>query len=351
MPARSCARFVSARLIGRPPARRPGSRASSWTRPAPRRCGGSPTPISRWASTVVAPICGVRMTFGRSASGGIRPSPSATWTSSPAPAGPPGPSSASRRAASSTTPPRAMLTRKLPDFIRPSSAGPMSPRVDGPSGTWMLRKSDRSSTSSRGSRSMPSLANRAARSGLGSATQPMVVMPHARPSRATVVPIEPRPTMPSVLPPRFQPTTSFLAQCPLRHMRSTSTTWRASPRNIANVSSATARAPGPGIRCRWMPRDRTDSISRLSSPDPARTIVCNRGAASSRARSMSSPDRKISTSRSAICASRSARAAPTAVMTSWLDWSAARASGSILDATRILMRHPPAARVSRSPGP
>ncbi len=41
-------------------------------------------------------------------------------------------------------------------------------------------------------------------------------MSQARPSRATVLPMEPRPTMPRVLPPRFQPTSSFLAQWPSR---------------------------------------------------------------------------------------------------------------------------------------
>ena len=46
---------------------------------------------------------------------------------------------------------------------------------------------------------------------------------------------------------------------------------RARPIISPNVSSATAWAPGPGIRRRSMPRDPTASRSRLSRPEPART--------------------------------------------------------------------------------
>ncbi len=191
-------------------------------------------------------MCGVRITFGSEASGDTLPWPSATWTSSAAPAGRSPSLSAASSAASSTTPPLAMFTRKLPGFMAASSAAPMRPRVSGPSGTWMLTKSLRSRTSVIETSAMPCSANRPARSALGLSTQPMTVIPQPRPSRATVLPIDPMPTMPSVLPPRFQPTTSFLAQWPDRSSRSTSTTWRARPRNSAKVSSATAIAFLPG---------------------------------------------------------------------------------------------------------
>ena len=57
-------------------------------------------------------------------------------------------SSASARASSSTTGPRAVLISTAVGFMRASSAAPMRWRVDAVSGTWRLTMSDRSSSSS-----------------------------------------------------------------------------------------------------------------------------------------------------------------------------------------------------------
>ena len=235
---------------------------------ADRRCAGprrakiatTSRPISSWASTVWAPMCGVRMTFGRSASGDRLPSPSATWTSSAAPrSGPSGPSASSesrlvddaaagdvdeersgldlrqlarhrsgRASARSAACGREMksaarenvLHRRQVGYPRPRSASCalVARMLDDPDGVHapgLSELGDARCRSTRGRRSRASCRAGCSR-------------------RARTWSSAPR------------------AGC-----RSARTTWRASAIISPNVSSATAWAPGPGMRTSSMPRSRT----------------------------------------------------------------------------------------------
>ena len=104
---------------------------------------------------------------------------------------------ASASAASSTIPPRAVLTMRSVGFACVSSSAEISPIVSGVFGRWMVRKSARSTSSSTvGTRSTPSWR---ARSGLTKGSYATSRIPNALARCATSTPTRPRPTMPSVL--------------------------------------------------------------------------------------------------------------------------------------------------------
>ena len=63
--------------------------------------------------------------------------------------------SASASACSSTIPPRAALTMRMPGLALASSSAPMSPAVSAVLGRWMVTKSDSATSSSRDTISTP----------------------------------------------------------------------------------------------------------------------------------------------------------------------------------------------------
>ena len=103
-------------------------------------------PALSWASRVLAPRCGVTTTPS-SPNSGDDVVGSSEKTSKAAP--PTRPSRmASARAASSTIPPRAALTIRIPGLARASTSWPMRPTVSAVLATWMAMKSDRAISSS-----------------------------------------------------------------------------------------------------------------------------------------------------------------------------------------------------------
>ena len=130
-------------------------------RSASTTCSAIVWPALSCASAVDAPRCGVTTTLSSSNSGDSVVG-SAANTSSAAPAMTPS-RTASASAASSTIPPRAVLTIRRVGLAWVSSSAEMSPMVSGVFGRWMVRKSARCTSSSTvGTRSTPSWRARSA---------------------------------------------------------------------------------------------------------------------------------------------------------------------------------------------
>ena len=109
-------------------------------------------------------------------------------------------------------------------------------------------------------------------------------MPKARARRATSPPMRPAPTSPRVLRLSSTPASPGVFQVIPRTDRSAATTFRASARMRAKVSSAAETVLPAGAFRTGMPRSVAASRSMLSTPAPARPMTFRRGAASIRAR-------------------------------------------------------------------
>ena len=111
------------------------------------------TPALSCASSVDAPRCGDTTTWGSSKSGDSVQGSLAN-TSRPAPATMPS-RMASASASSSTMPPRAVLTMRMPGLALASRSRPNSPMVSGVLGVWMETKSACATSSSMLTRRTP----------------------------------------------------------------------------------------------------------------------------------------------------------------------------------------------------
>ena len=141
--------------------------------------------------------------------------------------------SASISAASSTMGPREVFTSVAVGFMRASSGRPTRWRVRSESTRWMLTTSAVAKSSSLSTRRAPCSA---ARSSVRLALQATTSMPKACPTRATRVPMLPRPRSPSVRPSRSAPTA--VCQPPARTEATSPGRRRATARMSAQVSSA-----------------------------------------------------------------------------------------------------------------
>ncbi len=111
------------------------------------------TPALSCASSVDAPRCGETTTWGRSKRGDSVQGSLAN-TSRPAPATMPS-RMASASASSSTMPPRAVFTIRMPGFALARRSRPNSPMVSGVLGVWMETKSASPTNSSMLTRRTP----------------------------------------------------------------------------------------------------------------------------------------------------------------------------------------------------
>ena len=164
----------------------------------------TPAATAAWACAVEAPMWWVATTCGWRASGESHsavPEPgSSANTSRPARTRPA--SSAASSAASSTTSPREVFTRSAPGLIASRKSASTRFLVSGDAGTCRLTTSDAASSSGRVAK--PTASSSASRSLVAwlrpaRCTQPIRI-PNAAARSATARPIEPRPTIPSVLP-------------------------------------------------------------------------------------------------------------------------------------------------------
>ncbi len=196
-------------------------------------------------------MCGVSTTLGTSSSARFTTG-SPSNTSSPAAAS--GPSRNARAsAASSTMPPRAMLTSVAPGFIRASCAAPIRWCVCAEYGSTSTTWSEVASSVSSSTRAAPSSASFGA--GLRLVYCRRIEKPLAR--RATAEPIRPMPTMPSVAPCTSAPRNWSQAQrphLPSRSQRSDSVTRRAVAISSAQAMSAVASVSTSGVLVTGMPR-------------------------------------------------------------------------------------------------
>jgi hypothetical protein len=151
-------------------------------------------------------MCGVRTRFGAPASGESAGSGSVAKTSSAAPPSRPA-SSAWASAASSITPPRAVLIRTAPGFMPAMRAASIRFRVSATSGTCSVTASAAASSSSSEARVTPASRQTGASAGI-IASAATTFMPRPCASFATSRPIPPKPTMPSVLPAASRPSPS-----------------------------------------------------------------------------------------------------------------------------------------------
>ncbi len=225
---------------------------------------------SSWASEVDAPRCGVRTRLGADRSGESASRGSFPKTSRAAPASWPD-SRASASAASSTTPPRATLTRNAPSFIRVRASASIIPRVASVRGTCSESTSARPSTVSRSSArsTCRSLARSAVRYGSNATTR----IPKARQRFATSPPMRPAPTSPRVRPRSSTPLKRDRAHSPERIDASAAATRRTMARTSANVSSAAETVLPAGALRTAIPRSVAASRSMLSTPTPALPIT------------------------------------------------------------------------------
>ena len=145
----ACSRYVSASIDGRLTAL-----MTTPCRSASATCSAIASATAVWASSVAAPRCGVTITCSSPSSGWSGGGGSCSKTSSAAPATCPA-RIASASARSSTMPPRAQLMIRTPDLTRASASSPSRWRVSPVSGTWIVMKSARASSSSSSTASTP----------------------------------------------------------------------------------------------------------------------------------------------------------------------------------------------------
>jgi len=180
---------------------------------------------------------------------------------------------ASARAASSTTPPRAALTRNAVGFMRASWAAPIMAAVAFVRGTWRVTTSLRARRSSRGTSSMPWFA---AASTVMYGSVPRIVISSAPARSAIAPPILPTPTMPRVLPRSSTPVKALRFHSPRRTEASAAATRRARAKRRASACSAAAMVLPVGALTTVMPAWVAASMSTLSTPTPARPITVRR---------------------------------------------------------------------------
>ena len=234
-------------------------------------------------STVALPRWGRSVTLGRSGQTGRQLGLPLVDVEAGAPPG--GRScSASTRAASSTTGPRAVLTRYDPGRMSASSRAPMRCRVSGSSGTCRLTMSASRSRSSSPARN----SQRAARTASGppAAARSSSCRPPACPSRGPAGPpparCAPCPRCPGSRPATARPSSMNGLQRskrPSRTIRSPSTTRRTVLRIRAQVRSAVASVSTPGVLVTRMPRAVAAATSMLSTPTAMLEMTRSRGPA------------------------------------------------------------------------
>ena len=120
---------------------------------------------------------------------------------------------------------------------------------------------------------MPSSA---ARSTERNGSNPSTRISNARAREATVWPMRPSPTMPSVLPATCAPMNLFRSQRWARRLASAAAMLRESARRSANACSAVLTVLPAGVFITTMPCRVAASLSMLSVPTPARTIALSR---------------------------------------------------------------------------
>eukprot|EP00162_Nutomonas_longa_P009149 comp19051_c0_seq1/m.35266 comp19051_c0_seq1/g.35266 ORF comp19051_c0_seq1/g.35266 comp19051_c0_seq1/m.35266 type:complete len:544 (+) comp19051_c0_seq1:535-2166(+) len=249
------------------------------------------------ASPVEAPRCGVAMTLGwlkssTSSFGGG----SCSKTSRPAPATLPL-WRARRRACSSMMPPRAQLMKRTPSlhFFMDSSLKRL--RVSSVSGQWRVIKSEFVMSSSSLTGSMPYMR---AISLLMSGSNPMVRMPRLWHVAATLRPMWPRPRMPIVFPATSTPVYFLRSHFPAFIEACAAGTFLASDMSSEIVISAADAVFPPGVFMTMIPRLVAASMSTLSTPVPARPMICSFFPRSMMSLVTVVPDRTISASYSGI---------------------------------------------------
>ena len=154
-------------------------------------------------------------------------------------------------AASSWMPPRAVVTKSAPRFIRANAAASIIFKVVRSRGQCSETTSERSSSSWKLTGAAP---RRVISAGSSSGSVASTSIPKARASAATRVPTCPMPTMPSVLPRISWPITSSRPNpCSRRSRRSHSSIRRDTPSMSPNVCSATEAALPPAWLTTGMP--------------------------------------------------------------------------------------------------
>ena len=234
-------------------------------------------------------------------------------TSSPAPATMPL-RMASASASSSTMPPRAVLTMRMPGFALANRSRPNSPMVSGVFGVWMETKSASPTSSSMLTRRTPMAR---ARSWDTKGSKPMSSMPKAWARWATSEPARPNPTTPSTLPCSSTPSHFERSQRP-----ATSAEWawgmlRACASNSAMACSATERMFDVGALTTMTPRSVAASTSTLSSPTPARPTTASDDPADSTSAVTCVEDLMMSACAPTIAPSNCSGLSPSCTSTSW----------------------------------
>ena len=176
--------------------------------------------------------------------------------------------------------PRAVLMSSAPGFMRWSSGPAMSPVVSAFNRQLTETTSDSSSSVSRETRRAPASA---ARSSVRVLPVARMSMSKARPMRATLAPMRPRPITPRVRPSSSMPTAG--GQAPSRMPWATSGIFLASASSNAKVSSTVEAPESLGVTDTTMPRRVASATSRCGMPRPIWEMKRSDGArANSRSR-------------------------------------------------------------------
>ncbi len=174
-------------------------------------------------------------------------------------------------------------------------------------GVWTVTASERSQIWSMLTSSTPRAA---ARSAVTIGSKPITFIWRPRARSATMRPMLPRPTTPSVLPQSSRPSNFFFSHLPALRSAEACGMWRASDIRRPSACSAVVVALPVGVFITTTPRFEAASTSTLSTPMPARPITL-RVVAASRTRAVTlEPDRITSASAPAIAAARSASFRP-----------------------------------------
>ncbi len=204
-------------------------------------------------------------------------------------------------------PPRAQLTRSTPFFNRESMPEWTMPRVSGVSGVCTVTASARGQMASSEHSSMPRVA---ARSAVITGSKPITFIFSPRARSATMRPMLPRPTTPSVLPASSRPSNFFFSHLPALSVRHASGIMRASDIRRVMACSAVVTALPVGVFITTMPRLEAASTSTLSTPMPARPITLSRSACASTRAVTLDPERITSASAPWMAAASAASSSP-----------------------------------------
>ena len=274
---------------------------------ASRTAAASPRPTRACASNVAPPTCGVptkpshassglvgRQRLGLEDVGGVAAQR---------------PRSAAAASASTTMPPRAMLTRCAPHGVPSAAACGMRASIEASTRaavrsvsaqcTLTCVHAAKSSSGEACSRTPSAAAAAASARGECASTS----MPSAVAARATPCAMRPKPRRPSRLPPSSKPASSALSHRPSRRPRSAVASCRVDASRCASVSSTTDAVDAPGVFSTHRPAAAAAARSMLSTPTPARPTTRNLPAAP--AASASAPSVVAERMMTASCAARS----------------------------------------------